>query len=341
MTTRKVSIPQLGTTIEVRKGFSILDSALKAGLDYPYTCRQGNCSSCKTKLLKGEVEHKSYDKSALSDEELADKIILACRAMPLTDCEVEFLEDEDMLFSPSKTECEIVSLERVTHDIALVKAKAVGKSAPSFLAGQFATLTIPGLPPRDYSLANRPGALELEFHVRARPEGRVSKHIYETSKKGDKLIVNAPFGTAYLRKDHPGPITLVVGGTGLAPAKSIILDALASMPGRTVTLFFSVREERDLYLVDEFKALESKYKNFTYVPVVTRPNGSLERRVNDVFSTIKSRFENLKGHKVYTCGSPSLVSDCQTFALKEGVARKDCHTDPFVAALEETVPCDA
>jgi CDP-4-dehydro-6-deoxyglucose reductase/ferredoxin-NAD(P)+ reductase (naphthalene dioxygenase ferredoxin-specific) len=336
MTSHKVLITQFGTTIEVRKGFSILDAALKAGLDYPYACRQGNCSSCKTLLLKGQVEHKPYDKTALPDEERADNIILACRAMPLTDCEVEFAEDE-MTFSPSKSECEIVSVARVTHDVAIVKAKSVNKGSIAFAAGQFATISLPGFPAREYSFANRPGAQELEFHIRSRAEGRVSKHIYEQSKSGDRFILNAPFGNAYLRKDHPGPITLVVGGTGLAPAKSIILDALAAVSRRMISLFFSVREQRDLYQVDEFKALADRHSNFTYTPLVTRPNGAEGERTADIFSLISARFQTLEGHKIYTCGSPGLVSACQKFASEKGVIGKDCHADPFVVAEDEKI----
>ena len=332
MTSHKVLISQFDATVEVRKGFSILDAALKAGLDYPYACRQGNCSSCKTRLLKGEVEHKSYDKMALTDEERADNIILACRAMPLANCEVEFLEDDELTFSPSKSDCEIVSVDRVTHDVAIVKARAVSKGSLAFAAGQFATISLPGFPKREYSFASRPGTQELEFHVRARAEGMVSKYIYERSKSGDRFLLIAPFGNAYLRKDHPGPITLVVGGTGLAPAKSIVLDALSSMPGRAISLYFSVREERDLYQVDEFMALANRYSNFTYVPVVTRPNSGQGERAADVFSLISRRFETLRGHKVYTCGSPGLVAACQKFSSEMGVSSKDCHADPFVVA---------
>jgi CDP-4-dehydro-6-deoxyglucose reductase/ferredoxin-NAD(P)+ reductase (naphthalene dioxygenase ferredoxin-specific) len=338
MTSHKVSIAQFNMTIEVRKGFSILDAALKAGLDYPYACRRGNCSSCKTLLIKGEVEHKPYDKEALPDEERANKIILACRAMPQTDCEVEFLEEDEMTFSPSKTECEISQIERVTHDVAVVKARACNKGIVAFTAGQFGTIGFAGLPPREYSFANRPGTQELEFHVRSRAEGRVSRHIYDKAQPGDKFVLNAPFGNAYLRKEHPGPITLVVGGTGLAPAKSIALDALATLPGRSVSLFFSVREQRDVYLSEQFISLAEKYPNFTFVPVVTRPNGEHEERASSVFSLIAERFPSLAGHKIYTCGSPGLVAACQKFGSEMGVVSKDCHADPFVVAVDEPLP---
>ena len=336
MSSHKVSIAQFGTTIEVRKGFTILDAALKEGLDYPYACRQGNCSSCKTKLHKGEVEHKSYDKTALPDSERDAKIILACRALPKSDCEIEYLEDDDdMTFLPSKNECEIVSIDRVTHDVAIVKAKTVNKSIVSFDAGQFARITLPGYPVREYSLANRPGSALLEFHIRAREEGKVSKHIYSQSQSGDRFELNAPFGKAYLRKDHPGPITLVVGGTGLAPAQSIVLEALAALPGRKISLYFSVREARDLYQVDAFRALANKYSHFTYEPVVTRANGLEAERSADVFALIKTKFASLGGHKIYTCGSPGLVSACQQLTAEMGVGPKDCHADPFTIAVDE------
>jgi ferredoxin-NAD(P)+ reductase (naphthalene dioxygenase ferredoxin-specific) len=337
MTSHKVLIAQFRTSVEVRPGFSILDAALKAGLDYPYACRQGNCSSCKTNLIKGKIEHKPFDPAALSEEEQGNNIILACRAMPLTDCEVEFMEDDELTFTPAKSECEITSVERVTRDVVVVKAKALVKRSILFAAGQFATIALPGLPAREYSFANRPGSQELEFHVRARPSGKVSRRLYEESQIGDRFVLNAPFGNAYLRKDHGGPITIVVGGTGLAPAKSIILDALASLPGRAITLYFSVREMGDLYQVDQFEALASRYTNFQFSPVVTRPiDGSAERSV-DVFQLIADQCQSLRGHKVYTCGSPGLVKACQIFSQRMGVEAKDCHADPFVSADDDEV----
>lgn len=337
MSSHKVLITQFGVSVEVKKGFTILDAALKAGLDYPYACRQGNCSSCKTLLRKGSVDHKPYDVTALTPEEKADNIILACRAMPTSDCEVEFLEEDENTFSPSKRDCVVTSVERVTPAVAVVRAKASGAETVLFDAGQFATLTFPGFPAREFSLANKPGAVELEFHVLARNNGHVSQFIYEKCKSGDEFVLNAPFGTAYLRKDHPGPITLVVGGTGLAPAKSIALESLSSLPGREVSLYFSVRHHHDLYLGDQFQALAEKYNNFKFFPVVTRPEGRMSERTTDVFASISTRFKSLQGHKVYTCGSPGLVSACQKFASDMGVSSGDCHADPFVVAEQEEI----
>jgi ferredoxin-NAD(P)+ reductase (naphthalene dioxygenase ferredoxin-specific) len=331
MTTHKVLITQFETSVEVRKGFSILDAALKAGLDYPYACRQGNCSSCKSVLRKGTVTHKPYDAAALTDEEKAKNIILACRAMPTSDCEVEFVEDADT-FAPAKYECAVTSIERVSSEVVVLKAKPYSSAVPMFSAGQFGTLTFPDLPAREYSFANRPGSPELEFHVEYHKRGKVSKHIYESCKPSDRFILNAPFGGAYLRKEHPGPITMVVGGTGLAPAKSILLDALASLPGREIRIYHSAREADGLYQNEEMLALARKYPRFKYFPIITRANGINGARTSDVFAELKGHFETLEGHKLYTCGSPGLVVRCQQFAIEMGVNPMDCHADPFVSA---------
>jgi CDP-4-dehydro-6-deoxyglucose reductase/ferredoxin-NAD(P)+ reductase (naphthalene dioxygenase ferredoxin-specific) len=329
----RVNIPQFMTSIQVEPGQTILDAALKAGLDYPYACRQGNCSSCKTKVLNGEAEHiKPYDSFALSEEEKANGLILACRAAPRGPCEVEYLEDDDLLFSPRDIECVIRKAERVAHDVVVITARPLSGQPVSFSAGQFGNLTLPGMPPRDYSFANRPGAPDLEFHVRALQGGNVSRHLFDSAQQGDRFMLHGPLGTAYLRKDHPGPITIVVGGTGLAPAKSILLDALSELPGRAISLYFCARREADLYMVDAMRALAEKHANFVFFPIVTRTAENPERRTNDVFRMLAERFPTLAGHKIYTCGSPGLVSACQKFARESGLAPSDCHADPFVVA---------
>lgn len=69
------------TDIEIIKGKSILEAALDAGLDLPYSCQTGNCSICKGNLIDGNAKMiglKESHSSSLSDDEL-----LLCCAYPL------------------------------------------------------------------------------------------------------------------------------------------------------------------------------------------------------------------------------------------------------------------
>ena len=70
---------------------SILDAAARAGIDLPFSCRAGVCSTCRTKLVRGEVE--LMQNYALEDWELAQGFILACQAHAKT-AELEITYDE-------------------------------------------------------------------------------------------------------------------------------------------------------------------------------------------------------------------------------------------------------
>ncbi|TYB45290.1 ferredoxin--NADP reductase [Actinomadura chibensis] len=61
----------------------LLDALLRAGVDAPFSCREGNCSACACVALEGEV---TLDANAVLDErDLADGLILACQARPVSD----------------------------------------------------------------------------------------------------------------------------------------------------------------------------------------------------------------------------------------------------------------
>ena len=66
-----------------RNGQSILEAAIEAKLDAPYSCKAGVCSTCRCKVLEGEVE--MAVNHALEDYEVRAGYVLSCQAMPLSD----------------------------------------------------------------------------------------------------------------------------------------------------------------------------------------------------------------------------------------------------------------
>jgi len=70
---------------------SILDAAARAGVELPFSCKAGVCSTCRTKLVKGNVE--LTENYALEDWELEQGFILACQAHATTS-EIELTYDE-------------------------------------------------------------------------------------------------------------------------------------------------------------------------------------------------------------------------------------------------------
>ena len=84
--TSKVTITLDGISFDIQLAYggeAILDAALKTGADLPYACKGGVCSTCRAKLLEGEVEMDTN--YALEPEELEAGFILACQSHPRTE----------------------------------------------------------------------------------------------------------------------------------------------------------------------------------------------------------------------------------------------------------------
>lgn len=75
--------------VPYQAGQTLLQAAVAAGVDPPYSCEEGYCSSCQAKLVSGEIKMAVND--CLSDDEIADGCVLACQAYPLTeDIEIDW-----------------------------------------------------------------------------------------------------------------------------------------------------------------------------------------------------------------------------------------------------------
>ena len=61
----------------------LLDVLIAAGVNPPFSCRQGNCGACACRVVSGEV-HLLHNE-VLEDEDFAEGYTLACQALPVTD----------------------------------------------------------------------------------------------------------------------------------------------------------------------------------------------------------------------------------------------------------------
>jgi len=230
---------------------------------------------------------------------------LFCCAMPLSDLVIECREVSAVKDIIVKTlPCRVQKMEKPAEDVMVIYLRLPANERMQFLAGQYIEVLMKNDKPRSFSLANAPHDDEyLQLHVRNIPGGAFTHHVFHEMKEKDILRVRGPLGTFYLREDSGKPILFVASGTGFAPIKAIVEHALHIGIKRPMHLYWGVRKQSDLYMLD--KVGEWQEQGIRFTPVVS--DEPWPGRNGYVHQAVLEDYADLSGYQVYACGAPVVV----------------------------------
>jgi NAD(P)H-flavin reductase/hemoglobin-like flavoprotein len=214
---------------------------------------------------------------------------------------------------------EVVEHELRRPDIAALTVRP-DRTLP-YQAGQYVTIQVARWPWiwRPYSVANAPRADGLlRFHVRALPGGWVSRALVRHVKIGDTLLLGHASGTMTLQPDADRDILCVAGGTGLAPLKALVEDAVGRGLCRDIHLLFGARTPAELYDLADLRALEVRTPWLRVVPIVSA-DPSFDG-MHGALPDVLDRFHDWSHHDVYVAGPPEMIERTVTRLDDLGVA---------------------
>src|SRR6202522_4346864 len=265
-----VRLEPVGLEMEVEEGETVLNAAFRQGIALMHGCKEGQCGSCKSRLISGDIELLKYSTFALPDYERETEHILLCRTLAYSDIEVELLNfDEDLLSRAIPVKeygARLTKITPLTQDIRLLEF--VLDKPLKFWAGQYVDLTIveAGVT-RAFSMANAPAeGTHLSFIIKKYPAGAFSAQLDGELQAGALLMAKGPYGTCFRREARPGPMLLIGGGSGMSPLCSILSDHVHPSEQRPIRFFYGARTQADLFMLDEIAAVSTSLPDFKFIP---------------------------------------------------------------------------
>jgi len=205
-----------------------------------------------------------------------------------------------------------------------------------FRAGQFLMITLPQIPEgiekgnsRSMSIDSPPYLDNLEIAIRGGDSP--FKVALEKVSVGDKVQIKGSYGIFTLPMDNLVSIVFLVGGIGITPVRSILLQATHDKSSQEFHLFYSNRRPEDSAFLEELTTLDNP--NYKFIGTMTKMEES--QRVWDgergfiTMEMVKKYILDIKIPLYYIVGSTEFVERMKQMLLEEGIERKKIKLEEF------------
>lgn len=235
-------------------------------------------------------------------------------------------------------QAKLVSARDVTPRVREFVFERVDGAPFTFKSGQWVSLVLPLLDERgrpirrSYSIASIPGdTSQFELLITRVDEGVASKWLH-SAEVGTVFEVKGPQGV-FSRELDAGPSLLVATGTGVAPFRGFVHDAVKA--GRTDQLWvlFGARTADDALYSREFEALQEQHAHVKFVPTLSRADHAWSGRTGYVQKHVLELWNELSVHgapHVYVCGVRKMLTEVrELLKTHAGVERAQLHLESY------------
>ncbi len=237
---------------------------------------------------------------------------------------------------PKRLQLEVIKVIEETASTKTFRFKSLDAKLPPFQAGQYINLyvNINGVDTaRPYAISSAPSQLDYyDLTIKLVDEGFVTNYLLNEVKEGQVFSSTSPMGTFYHNPIfHGTELVFLAGGSGGAPARSMIESALAR--NLKFHLIYGNSYENDVIFKEEFRHLANKHKNFTLTEVISRPTEGYEGLSGHLNKELISELVgNVKDKTFYICGPTPFNDFCQSqikeLEVEDKRIRIECNGPP-------------
>jgi len=263
-----VTISPSGHTFSCEANESVLDAALRSGINLSYHCATGGCGECKAKLIEGRVEDYRHHDFVIPEAEKIANTLLLCSVSAASDLIIEANEAVDATDIPlQQIAVKIAKVDRVNDNNLVLHLRTPRSRTLRFLAGQYIQAKLPGGESANFYIASCPcNGMIVQLHLQ-RSDQAFMHHAFQQLKVGDSLEIQGPFGDFTLDEASRRPIVMVAQDTGFAPLKSLVEHAIALDLPQSMHLFWMVEQGQVHYQENYCRSWEDALDCFIYHPL--------------------------------------------------------------------------
>lgn len=314
-----VTLTPSGHTFNCEENESVLDAALRSGINLSYHCTTGSCGECKAKLLEGRVaDYRHYDFVISEAEKIANTVLL-CSVSAVSDLIIEAHEAVDARDIPlQQIAVKIARIDRVSDNNLVLHLRTPRSKTLRFLAGQYVEAGIPDGAKANFYIASCPcNGMVVQLHMQ-QSENDFSRYAFQELKVGDSLEINGPFGNFTLDEASRRPIVMVAQDAGFAPLKSLIEHAIALDLTQSMHLFWMVGGGQVHYQDNYCRSWEDALDCFVYHPFKLQELGNEENDYHAAAAYVLGRTPVESEIDLYLAGSDRMLEVFQEAFLHKG-----------------------
>jgi len=320
-------------TQEVEGGQTLLSALIGEEIFIPSACGgRGSCGYCKITVVSGGGPVLPTETPYLTRKEIRDGLRLACQVKVREDLQVRIPED---LLNVRLYNATVQSTVSLTHDIKEIRLSLNEPAEISQRPGQYVQVQAPspeGPVFRAYSISSPSYRTDVvELIVRLVPGGIGSTYLHNL-EVGDPVVFTGPYGEFRLDEDPRTEIVCVGGGCGMAPMKNIIYTIYDRWPDRGCWLFFGCRTTRDVFYLDEFRALGEKHPNFREVYALSdplEPEEEWDGETGFIHLSVDKHLDAGLKRQAFLCGPPPMIEAVMRVLEEKGLREEDIFYDKF------------
>lgn len=195
---------------------------------------------------------------------------------------------------------------------------------------------------RAYSLNSCPKVdKNLCVTIKKVDNGKVSNHIYESIKTGDKVKVIKPTGNFTLVPDKAleRHIVLIGGGSGITPLISMAKGILHDEPKSIVSLIYSNRQEGSIIFNESLKEMVKNFEGrFTIRHILSQPSDSWQglrgrldpAKLREILTTLPEKFDR----EFFICGPEGMMNTALQTLTNLGIAERKINLESFASSVK-------